>query len=89
MLCPLQHRRDPWHVWHSCGLSAISHEGCEVVVRHRGEKIFKITETQQSYVSWYSDVYHEVLPVTSQYRWVLSYNLALDPSKPRPPAGLQ
>ncbi|RAH45362.1 uncharacterized protein BO95DRAFT_453568 [Aspergillus brunneoviolaceus CBS 621.78] len=35
------------------------------------------------------DVVHEVLPVTSGYRWVLTYNLALYASQPRPAGGLQ
>ncbi|KAJ5833919.1 hypothetical protein N7474_002230 [Penicillium riverlandense] len=66
------------------------HEGGDVVVKHGGEKkIFKTSEAQPSFVSWYSDVSHEILPVTSGYRWVLTYNLVLDPSEPRPSAGLQ
>ncbi|RAK79282.1 2OG-Fe(II) oxygenase [Aspergillus fijiensis CBS 313.89] len=67
-----------------------AHEGGEVVVNHRGQqKTFKLSNTQCSYASWYSDVVHEVLPVTSGYRWVLTYNLALDASQPRPAGGLQ
>lgn len=38
---------------------------------------------------WYSDVQHEVQPVTSGYRWVLTYNMALEPDQERPSAGLQ
>jgi hypothetical protein len=37
---------------------------------------------------WYSDVHHEVLPVTSGYRWVLTYNLAIPPGQERPSAAL-
>jgi hypothetical protein len=37
---------------------------------------------------WYSDVHHEVLPVTSGYRWVLTYNLAIPPDQERPSAAL-
>lgn len=67
-----------------------AHQGGEVIVRHRGEaKTLKISETQLSYACWYTDIVHEVLPVTSGYRWVLTYNLTIDPSKPRPSAGLQ
>ncbi|RAH68279.1 2OG-Fe(II) oxygenase [Aspergillus aculeatinus CBS 121060] len=67
-----------------------AHEGGEVVVNHRGQqKTFKLSNTQCSHASWYSDVVHEVLPVTSGYRWVLTYNLALDASQPRPAGGLQ
>lgn len=35
---------------------------------------------------WYSDVHHEVTPVTSGYRWVLTYNLAYDLIGSRPTA---
>ncbi|UKZ88872.1 uncharacterized protein TrAFT101_004602 [Trichoderma asperellum] len=35
------------------------------------------------------DVSHEVLPVTSGFRWVLTYNLALDLTGPDPSASLQ
>ncbi|KAJ4250574.1 hypothetical protein NW762_011833 [Fusarium torreyae] len=41
-----------------------------------------------SCATWYSDVSHEVLSVTSGYRWVLTYNLAIDQSLPPPSAGL-
>ncbi|KAJ5377333.1 uncharacterized protein N7496_004742 [Penicillium cataractarum] len=66
------------------------HEGGDVVVKHQGDKM--TLETQKhgfSYVSWYSDVVHEVLPVRSGYRWVLTYNLCIDPSQQRPTACLQ
>ena len=67
-----------------------AHQGGEVVVKHRGrEKVFKTSEAAQSFACWYGDVSHEVLPVTSGYRWVLTYNLALDPAKERASAGLQ
>lgn len=35
---------------------------------------------------WYSDVYHEVRPVTSGYRWVLTYNLDIPPNLDLPSA---
>lgn len=35
---------------------------------------------------WYSDVHHEVRPVTSGYRWVLTYNLAIPPNLDLPSA---
>jgi hypothetical protein len=64
-------------------------EGGEVAVKHQGEKMI-LTTLQHgfSYVSWYSDVVHEVLPVRSGYRWVLTYNLCIDPSRPCPTACL-
>lgn len=34
----------------------------------------------------YSDVSHEVLPLTAGYRWVLTYNLAIDPAAELPTA---
>lgn len=39
-----------------------------------------------SFACWYSDVTHEVLPVTSGYRWVLTYNLIHPPGTERPSA---
>ncbi|KAK3400751.1 hypothetical protein B0T20DRAFT_152426 [Sordaria brevicollis] len=66
-----------------------AHQGGDVVVKHCGEKkTFKTSDTTQSFITWYSDVHHEVLPVESGYRWVLTYNLALDPKAVRPSAGL-
>ncbi|KAF4977820.1 hypothetical protein FZEAL_5727 [Fusarium zealandicum] len=65
------------------------HQGGDLVLKHCGEtKVFKTSGASQSFACWYSDVSHEVLPVTSGYRWVLTYNLALDQSQPRPSAGL-
>ncbi|KAI9103107.1 hypothetical protein DFS34DRAFT_590673 [Phlyctochytrium arcticum] len=53
------------------------HTGGDLVVKHRGEaKIFQTSSIQPCMLSWYSDVSHEVLPVTSGYRWVLTFNLA-------------
>lgn len=66
------------------------YEGGEVAVKHQGDRM--ILETSKhgfSYVSWYSDVIHEVLPVRSGYRWVLTYNLCVDPLRQRPTACLQ
>ncbi|KAK4195620.1 hypothetical protein QBC40DRAFT_269163 [Triangularia verruculosa] len=63
------------------------HTGGNVVVKHCGRKdTFKTSDSAQSYVCWYSDVIHEVLPVLSGYRWVLTYNLAIDPEQGRPSA---
>ncbi|PHH92974.1 hypothetical protein CDD83_2807 [Cordyceps sp. RAO-2017] len=46
-----------------------AHRGGEVVVRHCGEeKVLKTSEATQSLVCRYSDVSHEVLPVTSGIR---------------------
>ncbi|KAF7560174.1 hypothetical protein G7046_g3978 [Stylonectria norvegica] len=67
-----------------------AHQGGEVSLKHCGEKkLFKTSSAAQSYACWYSDVSHEVLPVTSGYRWVLTYNLAIDMAVPRPSAGLK
>ncbi|KXH42493.1 2OG-Fe(II)oxygenase superfamily protein [Colletotrichum salicis] len=66
------------------------HKGGDVVVKHCGEtKTFKTSAADQSFACWYSDVHHEVLPVTEGYRVVLTYNLAIDPAAPRPSAGLR
>ncbi|KAI7939184.1 hypothetical protein MJO28_014763 [Puccinia striiformis f. sp. tritici] len=64
-----------------------AHTGGEVVVTHNGErKILKTSDASQSYACWYSDVTHEVLPVTSGYRCVLTYNLAIQPGFTQPAA---
>ncbi|KAF4467716.1 2OG-Fe(II) oxygenase superfamily [Fusarium albosuccineum] len=66
-----------------------AHQGGTLVLKHCGEtKVFETSQYPQSFACWYSDVSHEVLPVTSGYRWVITYNLALDPARPRPSAGL-
>ncbi|VUC31624.1 unnamed protein product [Clonostachys rosea] len=65
------------------------HTGGDVIVKHCGEeKVFKTSQAEHSYISWYSDVTHEVLPVTSGYRWVLTYNLAIDTTIVLPSAAL-
>ncbi|KAA1116045.1 hypothetical protein PGTUg99_033579 [Puccinia graminis f. sp. tritici] len=64
-----------------------AHTGGEVVARHNGESmILKTSDAIQSFACWYSDVSHEVLPVHSGYRCVLTYNLATWPDQPRPAA---
>ncbi|UPK94589.1 hypothetical protein LCI18_005524 [Fusarium solani-melongenae] len=66
-----------------------THQGGDVVLKHNGQAhVFRSSAYPQSCAFWYSDVSHEVLPVTSGYRWVLTYNLALDPAQPRPSASL-
>ncbi|KAK1596852.1 2OG-Fe(II) oxygenase superfamily protein [Colletotrichum navitas] len=65
------------------------HEGGDVVVKHAGlTKTFKTSKVDQSFACWYSDVQHEVLPVTHGYRVVLTYNLTIDQAAERPSAGL-
>ncbi|KAI1048312.1 hypothetical protein LB506_002214 [Fusarium annulatum] len=60
------------------------HKGGEVVLGHCGEEvIYESSKSQASCAAWYSDVHHEVLPVASGYRWVLTYNLAIGQSSPR------
>ncbi|OHE96456.1 2OG-Fe(II)oxygenase superfamily protein [Colletotrichum orchidophilum] len=67
-----------------------SHKGGDVVVKHCGEtKTFKTSGSGQHFACWFSDVNHEVLPVTEGYRVVLTYNLTVDPAAPQPSAGLQ
>ncbi|KAI2606676.1 hypothetical protein GGR54DRAFT_412120 [Hypoxylon sp. NC1633] len=65
------------------------HEGGEIVVKHASQtKTFDFSKKEHSFASWYSDVSHEVLPVKSGYRWVLTYNLTLPPENARPTAAL-
>lgn len=60
------------------------HEGGDVVASHRGEsRTFSSSSGSEfdfSYAAWYSDITHEVKPVTSGYRIVLTYNLIHRPS---------
>ncbi|KAI9147509.1 DNA excision repair ERCC-3 [Paramyrothecium foliicola] len=66
------------------------HTGGDLVLTHGHQKrVFKSSDAQPAVACWYSDVIHEVLPVTSGYRWVLTFNLALDPEHPRPTAALK
>jgi hypothetical protein len=55
------------------------HEGGDVHLTHRSEKrVFSTAKTSQydlSALAWYSDVKHEIRPVTSGYRIVLTFNL--------------
>ncbi|KAK0716376.1 hypothetical protein B0H67DRAFT_684362 [Lasiosphaeris hirsuta] len=65
------------------------HRGGDLVLKHRGvTKVFKTSETQPCMFCWYSDVSHEVLPVTTGRRWVLTYNLAISNPLHRPSAAL-
>lgn len=65
------------------------HTGGDLVLRHAGKEVtYQTSEAQPSVLCWYSDVHHEVLPVTSGYRWVLTYNLAISPDLERPSAAL-
>ncbi|KAI9706510.1 MAG: hypothetical protein M1836_003516 [Candelina mexicana] len=55
------------------------HEGGQVWLNHdRRKKTFDTAKTsafEQSYIAWYADVTHEIRPVTSGNRLVLTYNL--------------
>jgi hypothetical protein len=66
-------------------------EGGQVHVSHGGEKdVFDISPSSEfstSALAWYTDVTHQVKPVTSGYRLVISYNL-LNASSGLPPPHL-
>ncbi|KAK4449744.1 hypothetical protein QBC34DRAFT_494211 [Podospora aff. communis PSN243] len=65
------------------------HEGGDLVIKHRNDtKTFKTSESQPSAACWFSDVTHEVLPVISGIRCVLTFNLAVSQSSERPSAGI-
>jgi hypothetical protein len=69
-----------------------AHISGDVVVKHRGEtRVFKTSEEADCFLWWFSDVHHEVLPVVSGYRWVLTFNLAIDPASApsNPPSAAQ
>ncbi|KZS90670.1 hypothetical protein SISNIDRAFT_415181, partial [Sistotremastrum niveocremeum HHB9708] len=63
-------------------------EGGQLHMSHSGQtKIFDISADSNfctSVMAWYSDVRHEVKPITSGYRLALSYNLIAPTGSPRP-----
>lgn len=60
------------------------HTGGELVATHKGgREVFETSLSSEfgfSSAAWYSDVTHEVKPVTSGYRLVLTYNLIHRPT---------
>ncbi|ERT03379.1 hypothetical protein HMPREF1624_01693 [Sporothrix schenckii ATCC 58251] len=65
-------------------------EGGDLILKHRHtKKTFESShatnKTGIGFMAWYTDVQHEVEPVTSGYRWVLTYNLALESGAPSIP----
>ncbi|KAK4198007.1 hypothetical protein QBC40DRAFT_332331 [Triangularia verruculosa] len=56
------------------------HDGGDVVLRHAGHKTtYRSSDYRFSWAAWYSDVRHEVKPVESGARWVLTFNLCARP----------
>jgi predicted 2-oxoglutarate/Fe(II)-dependent dioxygenase YbiX len=54
-------------------------QGGALVVEHGGKSTtYRPSKTSLSFVAFYADCRHEVRPVTSGYRVVLSYNVRLD-----------
>ncbi|KAK2764503.1 hypothetical protein FQN54_009198 [Arachnomyces sp. PD_36] len=55
------------------------HEGGQVHLTHGSKEIIfdtaKSSRFDASYLAWYADITHEIKPVTSGYRFVLTYNL--------------
>ncbi|EJD48524.1 hypothetical protein AURDEDRAFT_35384, partial [Auricularia subglabra TFB-10046 SS5] len=74
---------------------ATAHEGGSLVLRHDGAEVAHTTSDSSSFKSpyhvfwaaFFSDVEHEVLPVSSGHRVTLTYNLYYTAQKgnPRPP----
>ncbi|CAH0392542.1 unnamed protein product [Bemisia tabaci] len=56
------------------------HEGGKVILTHGDDKYefetAKSSNMSISYAAWYADITHEVTPVTSGYRLMLTYNLS-------------
>src|SRR5690242_20283942 len=66
------------------------HKGGKLRLKHQGvEKTYDTSSARNTFAAWYGDVTHEVLPVESGYRWVLTYNLAIDSVPELPSASLQ
>ena len=66
---------------HEGGLLRLKHNGTEVRFDSSSD-----SEFGSSWSAWFSDVFHEVLPVTAGHRLVLTYNLIADRSKTCVPA---
>ncbi|KAG8532380.1 uncharacterized protein KY384_002865 [Bacidia gigantensis] len=67
------------------------YEGGAVLATHRGQSRTLAVDSPaffHSYLTWYADVTHEVKPVTSGYRLVLTYNLVRLSGGPRLTASL-
>ncbi|KAK7756709.1 hypothetical protein SLS62_001150 [Diatrype stigma] len=66
----------------------VSAELYKMLIYEKGAMFKAHTDSthEMSAVSWYSDVSHEVLPVLSGYRFVLTYNLAIHPAAKLPSA---
>ncbi|EFR04196.1 hypothetical protein MGYG_07203 [Nannizzia gypsea CBS 118893] len=66
------------------------HEGGEIVLNHQGKRMkFKTSTTSKagfSYAAWYSDIFHQIKPITNGHRLVLTYNLILEGSSGVPSA---
>ncbi|KAK0664527.1 hypothetical protein QBC41DRAFT_380695 [Cercophora samala] len=59
-----------------------THDGGDIIFAHGGGKdmVYRTMDTGEqwwSYAAWYSDVPHEVLPLTNGHRALLVYNLVL------------
>ncbi|KAJ4364668.1 hypothetical protein N0V83_009265 [Neocucurbitaria cava] len=63
------------------------HTGGEVLLVHGRKQRTIETATESAFglsaLAWYSDVQHEIKPVTSGYRLVITYNLVQDQALPR------
>jgi hypothetical protein len=68
------------------------HQGGEVWLSHAGQTAVLDTSATSQFdlttLAWYSDVTHEVKPLTSGYRLVLTYNLVQDSQIQRQAASL-
>lgn len=70
-------------------LLPFGHEGGNLLLSHRGRKydfngpalLKGAPPASAAYIAFFSDVEHEVVPVTSGYRVTITYNLYFDPSK--------
>ncbi|KZV60965.1 hypothetical protein PENSPDRAFT_659252 [Peniophora sp. CONT] len=70
------------------------HSGGALAFRHRGQEwtfdsasaVYQDGSPALGYAAFYSDVEHEVLPVTSGYRVTITYNLYFDDAKVAQPA---
>ncbi|KAH6660052.1 hypothetical protein BKA67DRAFT_546652 [Truncatella angustata] len=65
------------------------HVGGDIVTSHDGvKKCFGISAAKLSWVGWYEDAHHDVLPIKEGYRFALAYSLAVNTFERTPSAAL-
>jgi hypothetical protein len=62
------------------------HRGGELVIEHNGEEVScQASASELTFIAFYGDCRHQVLPVKSGYRLTITFNLLLDAAAPGEP----